>query len=381
MNSRPSGESSAPQRILKKTFPTKLRRYVGTGLTFAILLIGGFWWIGVQQNGRPAKSITLFTWNEYHSLEMLDAFTAETGIAVNLEFFEDIDKIEPALKSRPGAIDVVVPDNTLVATFRETQLLRKLDHNLLPHLSNIGSPHRNGAYDPGNQYSVPYCWGTTVIAYRKDKIDQPEGNWSALWRGDLPPGHIAMLSFTPDAYPAALAHLGLPPQSQEPEHLMAASEALLEQARIAKPRYGGFDLVELFIEGEVWLAQLYGSDAAFVMNHHPEMIGIIAPKPFIIGYYDCLAIANDTRKPDEAHALIDFMLRGRWAAKNAISGNFVNLNLAAKQFLKGQNTGLILDLPIESEDFPPAQLSWSDEARKITNRGMAAAMQAAKSEP
>ena len=61
-----------------------------------------------------------------------------------------------------------------------------------PHGPGIDPQYLNKNYDPGSKYSVPYTIGTTLLAYRKDKVSAEPTSWSALW-DEKYKGHIYML--------------------------------------------------------------------------------------------------------------------------------------------------------------------------------------------
>ena len=46
-------------------------------------------------------------------------------------------------------------------------MLEKIDFNNIPNYKYIDDKFKNLAYDPNNEYSVPYMWGTVGIIYNK----------------------------------------------------------------------------------------------------------------------------------------------------------------------------------------------------------------------
>ena len=60
-------------------------------------------------------------------------------------------------------------------------------------------------------------------------------------------------------------------------------------------------------------------------------IGYAVPKEGAQMFFDNLAIPNDARNAEEAHAFIDYMMRPEVAAKNANFLSYTNGNLASRR--------------------------------------------------
>ena len=54
-------------------------------------------------------TMTLSTWPNYHSQEVLDAFTAQTGVAINVAVYGSTEEMEAKIRAGNSGIDVVVP--------------------------------------------------------------------------------------------------------------------------------------------------------------------------------------------------------------------------------------------------------------------------------
>ena len=71
--------------------------------------------------------------------------------------------------------DVFFPDPSWIAKLSVAQLMRPLNHELLPNLATYYWPEfQNPFYDQGWRYTVPYTIYTTGIAYRRDHISDDE---------------------------------------------------------------------------------------------------------------------------------------------------------------------------------------------------------------
>ena len=118
------------------------------------------------------RQITLYTWDEYFSPELITQFTSETGINVDLKFYEDTEEMTAQVKVNPSEYDVIIADGRAIELLRKARVLQSID---VPNLKHVSSTFKGRPFDPENEYSVPYMWGTTLLAYRSDLI-QPTSN-------------------------------------------------------------------------------------------------------------------------------------------------------------------------------------------------------------
>ncbi len=71
----------------------------------------------------------------------------------------------------------MVPSGEFLGRQIPAGVFLKLDKDKLPNVKNMWDEISNRAatYDPGNEYSVNYMWGTTGIGYNKAKIKEALG--------------------------------------------------------------------------------------------------------------------------------------------------------------------------------------------------------------
>ncbi len=91
--------------------------------------------------------------------------------------------------------------------------------------------------DPGNQYSIPYLWGTIGYAYNVEKVkavlgdDAPVDSWDLVFKPEnmakLKECGVSFLDSPTEMLPAALQYLGFKPDSQKPDELKKAEELFL----------------------------------------------------------------------------------------------------------------------------------------------------------
>jgi len=140
-----------------------------------------------SSNDGGAGVITVYNWGEYIDPDLIEQFTEETGIKVIYETFDSNEAMLVKVQQGGSAYDVAVPSEYMIEIMKEQDLLIPLDHSKLPNLANIDPYFLDLPFDPGNEYSVPYFWGTLGIVYNPNLIEEhlTFDSWEDLWDPSL----------------------------------------------------------------------------------------------------------------------------------------------------------------------------------------------------
>lgn len=269
--------------------------------------------------------LRLHSWSEYFDPQVLEDFERETGCQVVYEVFEDGEEVEARLRSEPETVDVAVIDSFTLGKWRKLSLLKRLDKSLLPNMRHISPRYLGQKFNEGNAFSVPYMLGTTVVAYRRDKVQPSEPSWSLLWDESLK-GRVMMIEDRYDPVATALLLQGHSPASEVGAEYQAAAQALIDQLQRVEARYGSdADVREGLLSGEVWAAMCYNGDAAMIAEEDGQ-IDYFIPKEGAPEWVDNLVISRDSRNPKLSHAFLDFMMRPEVAARNSNYTRYANPN-------------------------------------------------------
>ena len=127
-----------------------------------------------QASGSAAKSageLNLFIWTEYIPQSVIDGFTKETGIKVNVSTYStNEDMLAKVKASNKGIYDIVVPSDYMVKMMIDQNLLQRLDKSKLTNLKNINDIYMDQYFDKGNSYSVPYLGGAAALCIDKTQV-------------------------------------------------------------------------------------------------------------------------------------------------------------------------------------------------------------------
>ncbi len=134
--------------------------------------------------------VNWFTWEDYAPQALIDKFTADTGIKLNVTTFSSNEDQVNKLKAAGGAgWDMASPSVAWVPAHVENGNLSALDFDKIPSLKNVYPSFMEqsaglGAQVDGKWYALPYDWGTEALAYNTEKVTLEYGkaSFGDLWK-------------------------------------------------------------------------------------------------------------------------------------------------------------------------------------------------------
>lgn len=260
------------------------------------------------QEPEEDKVLYVYNWSEYMPQEVLDRFTAETGIKVVYTTYESNEAMFAKLKLLQGkGYDIVVPSTYFVSLMREQGLLSKIDKTKLTNFRNLDPTVLGGPFDPENDYSVPYMWGSTGMMVNTKHVDPATvKSWKDLTRPEFK-GKVLLSSDMRDTMGIALKALGYSVNTTNEEEIKAAYEFLVA----LKPSVLVFNVEstkQAFIGEEVSIGMSWNGDAVIAMEENPNL-AFIYPQEGLPLWLDSLCIPSGAEHKNNAHKFIDFTLR------------------------------------------------------------------------
>src|ERR687897_728147 len=262
--------------------------------------------------GPEEKKLNLYNWTGYVAKSTIPSFEKKTGIKVTQDYYTSNEELLAKLQAGGTGYDVIVPSDYMVEIMIKSDILLPLDKSKIPNFKNIGENYRGLPYDPDNEYSVPYQWGTTGILYNKKEIGEID-SWDAMWNPEFE-GKIGMLNDSRETIGAALYRLGYSVNTTDSDQLDEAEAALKEQKPLLR---GYFDSASgnrpLVQRGELWLGHVFSGDAFLVLSENPDL-DYIVPKPGATRWTDNMTIPAGAQHPGNAHKFINYILDAKVGA-------------------------------------------------------------------
>ncbi len=281
----------------------------------------------VPSGAADSNCIHVYNWGSYIDPELLQKFTAETGINVIYETFNSNEDLYVKLTNSSNRYDVIVPSDYMVERMIKEKLLYPLNYTLLPNSKYIDDKFKHAGYDVGNRYSQPFFWGTVGILYNPDLVSDPVTGWDILFNKKYK-GNIIMLDSSRDNFMIALRQRGFSANSTDLNELNLAKSDLMQQFPLVYA-YLVDQAKDHMINEECALAVLYSGDALDAIAENPKLRYFIPPNSNI--WTDAMCIPKNALNLKGAHAFINFMLQPENMAANAEEvGYAIPANVAKK---------------------------------------------------
>jgi spermidine/putrescine transport system substrate-binding protein len=201
----------------------------------------------------------------------------------------------------------------MVGVMIKSDVIQKLDKSKIPNVKNVGENYMGLPFDPENEYSLPYQWGTTGILYNKKETGELDGTWDPMWDPKFD-GQIAMLADSRETLGAALYRLGYSVNSKDDGELAEAEAALKEQQPLLRGYFISTEVRPLVQNGDIKLGHVYSGDAFLILAGNKDLDYVI-PQPQATRWQDNMCIPNGAPHPDNAHKFINHILGADVGAK------------------------------------------------------------------
>ena len=186
-----------------------------------IFLIGGPLAGLMGGSASDGQIVNVYNWGEYMDESLLEQFEAETGYKVVYTTFDSNESMYSRLKTE--SYDVIIPSDYMVARLINEGMVQPINYDNIPNFSLIDEKYTHLAFDPEQQYSVPYTWGVVGMIYNTKYIDEADiGSWDLLWNEKYA-GEVAMFDNPRDALGIALKYLGYSQNTENADELREAA--------------------------------------------------------------------------------------------------------------------------------------------------------------
>ncbi|MDE7339815.1 MAG: ABC transporter substrate-binding protein [Lachnospiraceae bacterium] len=300
-------------------------------ITIAILSTCG---CGTGENNDNV--VIVYNWGEYIDPDMLEQFEEETGIRVIYDEFETNETMYPKVEAGAAEYDVICPSDYMISKMIQNDLLMELDFDHIPNAkSNIGTQYwqQSEGFDPGNKYSVPYCWGTVGILYNRTMVDEPVTSWAQLW-DEKYRDEILMQDSVRDAFMVAEKLYGYSMNTLDAQELLTVKNALIEQKPLVQA-YVIDQVRDKMIGNEAAIGVIYSGEAIYTQYENSNLEYVIPAEGTNV-WIDSWVILKNAPHQENAEKFIDFMCRGDVALKNFEYITYSTPNDAAKSLIEDE---------------------------------------------
>jgi len=314
---------------------------------------------GLIAGAAHAEKLVISNWDGYMPPDLLENFTAATGIEAELSVHASNEEIMGKVVAGGGkGYDVLFVSSPFAEALANLGLTAEIDHAKVPNMANLYPQAMELAHDPGNKVSVPYAWGTTGLCYRSDLMETPT-SWSDLLQpSDDLKGKVTMLSTDRWLMGAAQLAMGKSLNDTSDETLNAARDMLVA-AKGDLLAYDDATFYQKVVSGEATMVHAWDGWCNYGRAEN-EDIKYVIPAEGSDLWVDAIVITAASEKQEAAHAFVNYVLgqeTGVWVASNIL---YKTPNKAAMEAL---DPGLLEAFPNMAMD--PADLIKFEQLRDL----------------
>lgn len=254
--------------------------------------------------GSGKEVVNIMNWSEYLPEHLIKQFEEETGIKVNYSEISSNEEMMAKLNVSGGDFDLAVPSTYFVEVLINQDKLEKINKENIPNLKYIGKDYLGWDFDPNDDYSLPYLWGTEVIAVNEELVDKEVTSYKDLFDPEFKDS-LVILDDPRTMLGAMLSMLGHDPNSRKEEEIVAAGEELKKLKPNIKV-YDSDNAKNLLISNEVKAGVVYGAEAALAMRENPN-IKVVIPEDFLSLWQDNFVIPKGAKNKENAEKFINFI--------------------------------------------------------------------------
>lgn len=280
-------------------------------ITFLVVSMMAAIVVGCSSSSK--ETLTVYNWGDYIDESVLKEFEKEFGVKVIYDTFSTNEDMYVKLKAGGTSYDVAIPSDYMIERMIKEDMLEKIDMTKVDNYKYIDDKFKNLDFDPNNEYSVPYMWGTVGILYNEEIVKEDVDSWDILW-DEKYKGQILMMDSQRDSIGITLKKLDFPLNSRDTKELELAKEELIKQKPLVMA-YVVDEGKDMMIGGEAALAVAWSGDAVFMMEQN-EDLRYVVPKEGSNLWFDNMVIPKGTKNKELAEKFINFMTRPEIGLKN-----------------------------------------------------------------
>lgn len=327
--------------IRKKTSPSKQNKPWKWAVAGVVVvgLVASLFGLNKSAGSQPYAGQTLhvYNWGEYTGENIISGFEELTGAKVIMDNFDSNEQMY--IKVANGdAYDVLVPSDYMIQRMMQEKMLQKLEPETRKEcLGELVDAIKGLPYDPKNEYSIPYFWGTVGIVYDKRKVseeDLEKDGWD-IFLDQKFKGDIYLYDSERDSFMMALKALGYSMNTTSQDELNVAYNWLIQCVQTMDPEIVTDEIIDNMAQARKALGVIYSGDAAYVMSENENM-GFYMPKSGTNLWSDAMVIPKNAKNPKLANEFIRYITSYDAAMDNSSYVGYTSPNKEVMEELGGK---------------------------------------------
>ena len=250
------------------------------------------------------QTLKVLNYDIYIDKSLLSEFEKANNVTIKYDTYSTPEDMYIKVKSGASKYDLIISTEYMIERMISENLVNKLNFDNIPNYKYISEDFKNHVYDPNNEYSVPYFWGTLGILYNKTTVDASSDSWAMLWDEDHAQ-RIIMMDSQRDSFAAALKLLGYSMNTVDERELDEAKALLIEQKPLVMA-YITDGSPAIMVNEEADMALVWSGEAVAAMSEN-ENLDFVIPKEGSNIWIDAMVIPSTTENQELAEKFINFL--------------------------------------------------------------------------
>ncbi|MBE9101508.1 spermidine/putrescine ABC transporter substrate-binding protein [filamentous cyanobacterium LEGE 07170] len=259
-------------------------------------------------------TLHIYSWSSYFDDDMIAGFEEATGIRVVADIYDSNETMLARLQAGGGGqYSIIYPSDYMIEQMIEMDMLLELDHDELPDLADLIEQWQSPPYDPGNDYSIPYSWGTTGLIYNVAELGEVE-DWEYLWENQEElTRRMTLLNDVREVAGITLKMLGYSNSTEDAAEVEEAF-AMLEELKPALSAFTTDGWRDQIVPGDLLIAHAYSVDALDAIAENDDLEYVV-PSSGATVWTDGIAIPTTAPNVEAAYAWMNYVLNPESAAE------------------------------------------------------------------
>ncbi|WP_438465331.1 extracellular solute-binding protein [Marinomonas sp. PE14-40] len=276
-------------------------------MKFAKSTLAGLTALGLSLSVNAAEKLNIYTWSESIDPSLIEKFEQETGIQVTLDGYTSNEDLLAKLKSGSSDYDLVMPSQHFVKIMIQEDLLKNINAKSLPAFKNLDPRWKGQWWDPNNDYSIAFAYGTASFAFNTEIYSGPGNSWKEFFEPDEDmKGKIAAFSTPDEIIPAAQAYLGIDFCSEDSNEMKRVYQLLKKQKPYVAV-YSSDNISSRLAGGEVAMHSWWDGDTMRARKENNAPVIYAQPLEGLIGWLDALVVPKGSRNTENAKTFINWI--------------------------------------------------------------------------
>jgi putrescine transport system substrate-binding protein len=302
----------------------------------------------VRPSWAQAGTVNVYNWADYIGETTIADFEAETGIGVVYDLYASAEEMQAKLLAGSTGYDLVLQSGLSLSIMVRAGVYQKPDRAKLSNWGNLDPALMKilEGFDPGNEYSVPYMWGSVGFTFNMDMIKErlPDADLNDLGTilkpenaAKLADCGLTLLDSPTDIGFMVLSYLGINPDTARAPEYAKMVEAIMP-IRQYITTFDNSNYLNTLPTGEVCAVNNWSGDYGVAKARAAEAgltvnLAYFVPKTGAPAWFDIWNIPSDAGNVDNAHTFMNYLMRPEVAAACTNFTGYANANKAATAFV------------------------------------------------